>query len=81
MWRGLRALDPAPYPVFLTVVKMIAEQRLELTATSSTRQRRRAAAASRPGATATTQYETYQDDTIWKASLYRMMEATGISSF
>ena len=33
------------------------------------------------GATATTQYETYQDDTIWKASLYRMMEATGISSF
>ncbi len=33
------------------------------------------------GATSTTRYETYQDDTIWKASLYRVMEATGISSF
>ncbi len=33
------------------------------------------------GATSTTKYETYQDDTIWKASLYRIMEATGMSSF
>ncbi len=33
------------------------------------------------GATSTTKYETYQDDTLWKASLYRIMEATGISSF
>ncbi len=33
------------------------------------------------GATSTTNYETYQDDTIWKASLYRVMEATGMSSF
>lgn len=33
------------------------------------------------GATSTTKYETYQDDTFWKASLYRVMEATGMSSF
>lgn len=29
----------------------------------------------------TTDYEVYQDETIWKGSLYRMMEMSGLSSF
>ena len=33
------------------------------------------------GGSSTQPYETYQDDTVWKSSLYRIMEATGLSSF
>ncbi len=29
----------------------------------------------------TTDYNIYQDDTLWKSSVYRMMERTGLSSF
>ena len=33
------------------------------------------------GGTYTANYETYQDNTVWKSSLYRVMEMTGLSSF
>ncbi len=31
--------------------------------------------------TFTTEYKTYEDDTMWKSWMYRMMERTGMSTF